>query len=38
MGGVIEVSNSSVGIPDSELREGEYWCKEWGSVTVGRLV
>jgi len=26
MGGVIEVSNGSVGIPDSELREGEYRC------------
>jgi len=37
MGGVIELSNSNVGIRDSELREGEYCCKEWGSLTVGRF-
>jgi hypothetical protein len=38
MGGVIETSNSSAWIADSELQEGENWCKEWGSVTVGRLM
>lgn len=37
MGEVIEMSNSSAGIPDSESKEREYKTEEWGAVTVGWL-